>query len=308
MHEITPDLTTALLLSKIINITEQFISISRTASSSNSGGSHNSRDNHRKMVGKNANFHDQAQDLNHGNSDDNGNDNGNDCFTSDSPVNIDDDDNARSFQVCIRPKLESIAMDWFSRWKLKIASKCCQGGGVTNEDEDEDCNNMQPEQFRIWKDTQYSLVGQHQYFSATVNTVHDLLRPLGMLLSLLYGDMFISWAMSVSYWKYLVVIIAQFLSQICFFTFLLYLWTIYYPECISSETSNTRDAFVLSWTTYSTVGYGHISPSISPTVVSSNLSFLLSSLLYVIFKFEFDILIENFIYFVFCFVSAMELM
>ena len=43
-----------------------------------------------------------------------------------------------------------------------------------------------------------------------------------------------------------------------------YLFIIMFLTMLSTNQYKPMDAFVLSWTTYTTVGYGHISPSIDP--------------------------------------------
>ena len=101
--------------------------------------------------------------------------------------------------------------------------------------------------------------------------LRNLLTLIQISCHYLYGDGFVNWAMNVSNFVYLFVILLHFFAQICLFSFITMCILYVYPECIHNNGNGPlkqRDAFVLSWTTYSTVGYGHIAPSVDPLHVS----------------------------------------
>ena len=188
-------------------------------------------------------------------------------------ISADPNHNRKKMEVSIRSIHESSAMDSFSRWKLKFWNSK-KNHNISNQhqhdashgvnDQENNCrrNDVKP-QYHIHNNGNLN----HTYYNNNSPVLRELFRPVLFILSSLYGDRFITWSMSATYIKYLGVVIMHFMSQIFFFSILVMSITDAFPECISSGRLHMSDSFVLSWTTYSTVGYGHISPSISPQVV-----------------------------------------
>jgi hypothetical protein len=83
---------------------------------------------------------------------------------------------------------------------------------------------------------------------------------------------YLRWTFHTTFWHVILASFVQFLGLSVFFAILIYIIDTKQPECISGASrkgSNNRiafgDAYHLSWTTISTVGYGVISPGLAST-------------------------------------------
>uniref|UniRef100_A0A7S2KDQ0 Potassium channel domain-containing protein n=1 Tax=Leptocylindrus danicus TaxID=163516 RepID=A0A7S2KDQ0_9STRA len=83
---------------------------------------------------------------------------------------------------------------------------------------------------------------------------------------------FLAWAFRSSFWQVILVFLMTYMTLVLVFTALIFVDGRYKPYCIGPKgvmDDNTKaghivfvDAFALSWTTFSTVGYGNIHPAL----------------------------------------------
>jgi len=197
----------------------------------------------------------------------------------------------RSFKLVKRRKGEQIGMDNFTRFRKDIRCKLLRFiNGCTISDPTVTETSFSDH----YSENQYAaMCGVNQsykdggLFDLTYNAI---IVPFTVFFDLMYGQRFITWSMmeSTSYLTYLSLIILHFFGHMVFFMILVMICTKLEPKCIrcvilylrqlficylfiimflmmlSTDQYKPMDAFVLSWTTYTTVGYGHISPSIDP--------------------------------------------
>ena len=197
----------------------------------------------------------------------------------------------RSFKLVKRRKGEQIGMDHFTRLRKNIRSKLLRFiNGCTISDptvaETSFSEHSSQKQYIAMRGVNQSYK-DGGLFDLTHNAI---IVPFTLFFDLMYGQRFITWSMmeSTSYLTYLSLIILHFFGHMVFFMILVMICTKLEPKCIrcvilflrqlficylfiimfltmfSTNQYKPMDAFVLSWTTYTTVGYGHISPSIDP--------------------------------------------
>ena len=75
----------------------------------------------------------------------------------------------------------------------------------------------------------------------------------------------LDWCFRSSFAKLIGVFILVFFGFAVFFALLIWIASDSYPECLSTKKDESywQDSFALSWTTFSTVGYGHIYPALA---------------------------------------------
>ena len=74
---------------------------------------------------------------------------------------------------------------------------------------------------------------------------------------------FLEWTFITTFPRLIFLFIILFFMWVILFATLMWISTEYYPSCIAGGESFWQDAFALSWTTFSTVGYGHIYPTLA---------------------------------------------
>lgn len=92
---------------------------------------------------------------------------------------------------------------------------------------------------------------------------------------------YVQWTYKVTLWKVLGSLVGFFVASVTFFSTVIYLIGIVQPEClyVGSLTFNESgsyfiDAFQISWTTFSTVGYGLTGPNLSNDSICFGISLL----------------------------------
>ena len=77
----------------------------------------------------------------------------------------------------------------------------------------------------------------------------------------------IEWVFQTTFLNLIGLFIIFFFGWVCFFALLIWIASSSLPECLSTakDAAYWQDSFALSWTTFSTVGYGHIYPALAST-------------------------------------------
>ena len=141
-------------------------------------------------------------------------------------------------------------------------------------------NNAEDERQAIWKRKQYKLVfREHDFWNsnnfterAKANCCIVFLSSLKRFCVTSSTDSFnnkiydiFEWAFSASFFSVLAWLMFVYVFLNIVFALLIFWSTCIFPACINTHRSTWQDAFALSWTTFSTVGYGHIHPAVNPT-------------------------------------------
>jgi hypothetical protein len=99
-----------------------------------------------------------------------------------------------------------------------------------------------------------------------------LINKIQLSSSMLSQDI-IYWCFTCSFWKFAIASLSLFLALNILFALLILAFVARAPECLSPSLGDLNfyekfnDALHLSWTTFTTVGYGLISPSTGGTSV-----------------------------------------
>lgn len=82
--------------------------------------------------------------------------------------------------------------------------------------------------------------------------------------SIIFG---LEWIFQATFPTVIFFFIVCFFGWVCLFALVLWIVSERLPQCLSTEKEHAywQDAFALSWTTFSTVGYGHIYPALAST-------------------------------------------
>ena len=86
----------------------------------------------------------------------------------------------------------------------------------------------------------------------------------------------LEWTFTTSFQMLMFMFVVTYTSWVIFFAYLIWLSTSVNPQCISSNKHYWQDAFALSWTTFSTVGYGHVYPTLAEKGQADECGFIIS--------------------------------
>jgi len=86
----------------------------------------------------------------------------------------------------------------------------------------------------------------------------------------------LEWTFTTSFQMLICMFVVAYTTWVVSFAYLIWLSTSVNPQCISSNKHYWQDAFALSWTTFSTVGYGHVYPTLAEKGEAYKCGFIIS--------------------------------